>query len=94
MNNQQWNYGRQSYGHNNKPQQNQKPPSNRGKPQTNQKTDLEEEEQETTDTNDSDWTPDGPICWRCKQVGHVRSGCRVLLNRSENYNQPTKRGRR
>ncbi|KAK3108457.1 hypothetical protein FSP39_008288 [Pinctada imbricata] len=48
--------------------------------------------------NEPSHTEDGePICYRCRQPGHLAVGCRVLLDHSRrglNYNRPSSRGRR
>jgi hypothetical protein len=35
-----------------------------------------------------------PQCWRCGQLGHLRSGCRVILNKTVNYKMSTTQGSR
>ncbi|KAK3082399.1 hypothetical protein FSP39_014224 [Pinctada imbricata] len=43
-------------------------------------------------------TDDGePICYRCRQSGHLARGCRVILDHSKrglNFNRPSSRGKR
>ncbi|KAK3103952.1 hypothetical protein FSP39_023190 [Pinctada imbricata] len=48
--------------------------------------------QQPTQTDDGE-----PICFRCRQPGHLARGCRVILDHSRrglNWNRPSSRGRR